>query len=158
MSIYTIKITANYKLFLLLTGSCILLTEPEWQGEGVNEKGIVSAIKKEKLKILNEKIIDENQSSNQLVAEFGRSTINQSVAPSLFTFDFGIFNSLLGKEVVSVNPKYFRPTEVACPFGKLLIGDPAKAKAKLGWQTNTNLAELVKLLINSDFKKVIHMD
>ncbi|MBU1680167.1 MAG: GDP-mannose 4,6-dehydratase [Bacteroidetes bacterium] len=158
MSIYTIKITANYKLFLLLTGSCILLTEPEWQGEGVNEKGIVSAIKKEKLKILNEKIIDENPSSNQLVAEFGRSTINQSVAPSLFTFDFGIFNSLLGKEVVSVNPKYFRPTEVACPFGKLLIGDPAKAKAKLGWQTNTNLAELVKLLINSDFKKVIHMD
>ena len=158
MSIYTIKITANYKLFLLLTGSCILLTEPEWQGEGVNEKGIVSAIKKEKLKILNEKIIDENPSSNQLVAEFGRSTINQSVAPSLFTFDFGIFNSLLGKEVVSVNPKYFHPTEVACPFGKLLIGDPAKAKAKLGWQTNTNLAELVKLLINSDFKKVIHMD
>ncbi|MBU0560747.1 MAG: GDP-mannose 4,6-dehydratase [Bacteroidetes bacterium] len=142
----------------MLTGSCILLTEPEWQGEGVNEKGIVSAIKKEKLKILNEKIIDENPSSNQLVAEFGRSTINQSVAPSLFTFDFGIFNSLLGKEVVSVNPKYFRPTEVACPFGKLLIGDPAKAKAKLGWQTNTNLAELVKLLINSDFKKVIHMD
>jgi len=35
----------------------------------------------------------------------------------------------LGDEVVFVSPKYFRPTEVACPFGKLLIGNPAKAKA-----------------------------
>ena len=57
----------------------------------------------------------------------------------------------IGKEVLSVNPSYFRPTEV-----DLLIGDPSKAKAKLGWVPKHDLAYLVKDMMQSDlelFKK-----
>ena len=51
----------------------------------------------------------------------------------------------IGKEVLSVDPSYFRPTEV-----DLLIGDPTKAKEKLGWVPKHNLASLVKDMIQSD--------
>mgnify|MGYP006435135751 FL=1 len=50
-----------------------------------------------------------------------------------------------GKEVLSVDPKYFRPTEV-----DLLIGDASKAKNKLGWEPEYSLNELVKEMITAD--------
>jgi GDPmannose 4,6-dehydratase len=53
----------------------------------------------------------------------------------------------IGKEVLSVDPKYFRPTEV-----DLLIGDPTKANTKLGWIPEYNLASLVKDMMESDVK------
>ncbi|MBS1509689.1 MAG: GDP-mannose 4,6-dehydratase [Bacteroidetes bacterium] len=55
----------------------------------------------------------------------------------------------LGKEVVAVDPAYFRPTEV-----DLLIGDCSKAKAKLGWQPKYDLAGLVKEMVAADLAKV----
>ena len=57
----------------------------------------------------------------------------------------------IGKEVLSVDASYFRPTEV-----DLLIGDPSKAKEKLGWVPEHDLASLVKEMMASDlelFKK-----
>ncbi|MBC7846278.1 MAG: GDP-mannose 4,6-dehydratase [Flavobacterium sp.] len=51
----------------------------------------------------------------------------------------------IGKEVLAVDPKYFRPTEV-----DLLIGDPTKAKTKLGWECLYDLAALVKDMMQSD--------
>ena len=51
----------------------------------------------------------------------------------------------IGKEVLSVDPKYFRPTEV-----DLLIGDPSKAKQKLGWECQYDLKDLVKDMMKSD--------
>jgi GDPmannose 4,6-dehydratase len=53
----------------------------------------------------------------------------------------------VGKEVLSVDPKYFRPTEV-----DLLIGDPTKAKQKLGWECQYDLKDLVKDMMTSDIK------
>ena len=53
----------------------------------------------------------------------------------------------IGKEVLSVDPQYFRPTEV-----DLLIGDPTKAKEKLGWVPEHNLSALVKDMMESDIK------
>ncbi|TMM53784.1 GDP-mannose 4,6-dehydratase [Maribacter algarum] len=53
----------------------------------------------------------------------------------------------IGKEVLSVDPKYFRPTEV-----ELLIGDPTKAKQKLGWKLEYELEDLVKDMVQSDLK------
>lgn len=52
-----------------------------------------------------------------------------------------------GKEVLSVDSKYFRPTEV-----DLLIGDATKAKEKLGWVTEYSLEDLVKDMMQSDLK------
>lgn len=50
-----------------------------------------------------------------------------------------------GQEIVKIDPKYFRPTEV-----ELLIGDPTKAKSKLGWMPNYNLDSLIKEMISCD--------
>ncbi|WP_353140128.1 GDP-mannose 4,6-dehydratase [Pseudopedobacter sp.] len=51
----------------------------------------------------------------------------------------------IGQTIVKVDPKYFRPTEV-----ELLLGDPTKAKTKLGWELKYDLPALVKDMIHSD--------
>lgn len=70
--------------------------EIEWQGEGVNEKGI---------------------------------------------------DKKTGKTVIAVNPKYFRPAEV-----ELLLGDSTKARTKLGWKPEYDLASLAKEMVEEDLK------
>ncbi len=70
--------------------------EIEWQGEGVNEKGI---------------------------------------------------NKTTGKEIVNIDPKYFRPSEV-----DILLGDPTKAQTELGWKPKVKFAELVKIMAEADLK------
>ena len=55
------------------------------------------------------------------------------------------FQVEIGKEVLSIDPSYFRPTEV-----DLLLGDPTKAKEKLGWVPEYDLASLVKDMMKGD--------
>ena len=57
------------------------------------------------------------------------------------------FQVEIGKEVLAVDPKYFRPTEV-----DLLIGDATKAREKLGWVPEFDLKDLVKDMMQSDVK------
>lgn len=52
-----------------------------------------------------------------------------------------------GKVIVAVDPRYFRPTEV-----ETLLGDPTKAKQKLGWTPKTTFAELVTEMVREDLK------
>lgn len=52
-----------------------------------------------------------------------------------------------GKQILEVDPRYFRPTEV-----ELLIGDPTKAKTQLNWEPKYNLDALIKDMIQSDVK------
>ncbi len=70
----------------------------EWQGEGVDEKGI---------------------------------------------------DSKTGRTLIEIDPRYFRPTEV-----DLLLGDPSKAKEKLGWTHTTSFKDLVKEMVASDLDAV----
>ena len=53
-----------------------------------------------------------------------------------------------GKTVMRVNPKFYRPAEV-----ELLIGDPAKAKAKLGWEPTTTLEQLCQMMVEADLRR-----
>ncbi len=53
----------------------------------------------------------------------------------------------IGKEVLAVDPKYYRPTEV-----ELLIGDPTKSKTKLGWEPKYDLNMLVNEMVASDLE------
>jgi GDPmannose 4,6-dehydratase len=52
-----------------------------------------------------------------------------------------------GRCIVAVDPRYFRPTEV-----ETLLGDPTKAKEKLGWTPRTTFAELVQEMVQEDLK------
>jgi GDPmannose 4,6-dehydratase len=66
----------------------------------------------------------------------------------------GVVSEVVGKEakckpgdvIVKVDPRYFRPTEV-----ETLLGDPSKAKEKLGWTPTTTLKELVAEMVQADF-------
>ncbi|SDS26855.1 GDPmannose 4,6-dehydratase [Polaribacter sp. KT25b] len=90
--------------------------EVEFKGEGVDEKAYIKSINHEIYTAATN--IDQRTSNIDLV---------------------------IGKEVLSVDPTYFRPTEV-----DLLIGDPTKAKEKLGWVPEHDLASLVKDMMQGD--------
>lgn len=57
------------------------------------------------------------------------------------------FQIEIGKEILAVDPKYFRPTEV-----DLLIGDPTRAKTKLGWECKYDLKDLVQDMMRNDLE------
>ena len=52
-----------------------------------------------------------------------------------------------GKTVIQIDAKYFRPVEV-----DFLLGDPSKAKKKLGWEPKTNFEDLVDMMVAADMK------
>jgi GDPmannose 4,6-dehydratase len=101
--------------------------ELEWKGKGLNQKGIV-------------KKIDFNKAKSLIKFESNSKFYKYDFSPKLKK----------GNIVVSVNPNYYRPTEV-----ELLIGDPSKAKKVLGWKAKTKFEELVRLMIKSDMDKVL---
>lgn len=53
-----------------------------------------------------------------------------------------------GKTVMRINPRYYRPAEV-----DLLIGNPARAKAKLGWEPSTTLEQLCQMMVEADLRR-----
>jgi GDPmannose 4,6-dehydratase len=53
-----------------------------------------------------------------------------------------------GNTLVSINPKFYRPTEV-----DLLIGNPERAKDKLGWEPKTTLEELCRMMVEADLRR-----
>lgn len=54
-----------------------------------------------------------------------------------------------GKEIIGVNPRYFRPSEV-----DILIGDSSRAQKELGWKPKVTFEELVHLMVNADFEHI----
>ena len=58
------------------------------------------------------------------------------------------FDSKTGKELVRINPKFYRPAEV-----ELLIGNPEKAKTVLGWEPKTTLEELCRMMVTADMAR-----
>jgi len=96
--------------------------EIDFKGEGVDEKGFVQNINED---VLNEVLKSQNIELN---------------------IDY--VKSLLGKDIVNVDPKYFRPTEV-----DLLLGDATKAKEKLGWEPKITLEEMTKEMVEYDLKQ-----
>lgn len=55
----------------------------------------------------------------------------------------------VGDEIIAVDPRYFRPTEVAS-----LLGDPSKALRNLGWKPKTSFKELVEEMMESDWRNI----
>ena len=108
--------------------------ELEFKGTGVNEKAII-------------KSIDQKKYHNVIASEARQSqpTTQHNSTTARLQDRTTHKQPTIGKEVLSVDPKYFRPTEV-----DLLIGDPTKAKTKLGWECKYDLPMLVKDMMQSD--------
>lgn len=58
-------------------------------------------------------------------------------------------NTHSGEKIIRINEKFYRPAEV-----ELLIGNPAKAKQVLGWETTTTLEELCQMMVEADLRRV----
>jgi GDPmannose 4,6-dehydratase len=67
------------------------------------------------------------------------------VGPAGTVEEYGVDASNEERVVVRIDPRYFRPTEV-----ELLLGDPTKAKEKLGWTSGTSFDDLVKEMVEAD--------
>ena len=63
------------------------------------------------------------------------------------------FNKKNDKIIVAIDENYYRPTEV-----DLLIGDSSKAKKILNWESKTSIKKLIKIMIESDLKKIRMID
>ncbi len=87
----------------------------------------------------------EAESEQAIVERIDRELFEQKVGDN----SEQRISELIGKTVVCIDPKYYRPTEV-----DLLIGDPTKSKTKLGWVPEYDLAGLVKDMVSSDLKIV----
>lgn len=98
----------------------------EWKGKGAKEAGIVKSVNSDLL----------------LVTGNGRKA-------SKANHKSPITNHALrtGDTVIAIDPRYYRPTEV-----DFLLGDPSKAKKKLGWKAKMKFPELVKTMMESDLK------
>jgi len=59
------------------------------------------------------------------------------------------FDTNTGKNIIKINPKFYRPAEV-----DLLIGDPTKANNDLGWESKTTLEELCAMMVEADLRRV----
>ncbi len=58
-------------------------------------------------------------------------------------------DSLSGKTLVKVNPRFYRPAEV-----DLLIGDPSKAEKELGWKPTVQLEQLCSMMVQADMQRI----
>lgn len=98
--------------------------ELEFSGKGVDEKGVIHKVNDD---IMHNKLL--NIGAEEKHIEKVMSNIK----------------SCVGKDIVQVDPRYFRPTEV-----DLLIGDATKARQKLGWKPKYTLNDLVKEMVTGD--------
>ncbi len=80
-----------------------------------------------------------------LVGKFDKSAIHRMLGND----SIALANLKEDDVIITIDEKYFRPTEV-----DLLIGNPKKAKEKLGWEAKTKFKDLIKIMVESSLKEI----
>ncbi|MDF2472496.1 MAG: gmd 3 [Anaerocolumna sp.] len=88
-------------------------------------------------------MLQQAQADDYVVAT-GRTTTVRDMCK--IAFDYVGLNY---EDYVVIDPKFYRPAEV-----EVLLGNPAKAKDKLGWEAKTSLDDLIKMMVDADLKRV----
>jgi len=112
--------------------------ELEWRGAGTNEAGLIKSISRDIPCFRPE---GKPDLTGEVLTESDASLLK----PSLDTIT--VLRPHTGDEVVAIDPRYFRPTEV-----EFLLADPSKARKKLGWQPRVAFNELVRIMVAADIK------
>jgi GDPmannose 4,6-dehydratase len=102
-----------------------------WEGEGADEAGRIASVDKEKISAA---VAGNVPGAGQIIAGSQNIALGQLVT-----------EHLIGAVVVRVDPRYFRPTEV-----DTLLGDPSKAREKLGWVPEISFEDMVAEMVRED--------
>jgi GDPmannose 4,6-dehydratase len=115
----------------------------EWSGSAENEIGIVKSLDPSVIAMSPACGINSaTWQSHAAIQPYNHSFKN--------TFSFNLLPFDLGTTLVTIDPNYYRPTEV-----DLLIGDSSKAKQKLGWEPKVKFEELINIMVQADLEKVL---
>jgi GDPmannose 4,6-dehydratase len=102
-----------------------------WEGEGADEAGRIASVDKEKI---SDTVAGNVPGAGQIIAGSQNIALGQLVP-----------EHLIGAVAVRVDPRYFRPTEV-----DTLLGDPSKAREKLGWIPEISFEDMVAEMVRED--------
>lgn len=86
----------------------------------------------------------QQDTPDDFVVATGRTTTVRDMCKIAFDYVGLDYN-----QYVTIDPKFYRPAEV-----EILLGNPAKAKAKLGWEAKTSLHELITMMVDADLERV----
>ncbi len=114
--------------------------ELEWSGTGSKEVGLIKSIAQD-IPCFRASVMPDL--SGEVLMETDASILKPS--PQTVT----ILHPHTGDEVVALDPRYLRPTEV-----ESLLADPSKAKNKLGWEPTVTFNELVRIMVAADLKAI----
>jgi GDPmannose 4,6-dehydratase len=114
--------------------------ELEWRGTGANEVGLIKSISQD-IPCFRASVMPDL--SGEILMETDASILKPS--PHTVT----MLHPHTGDEVVALDPRYLRPTEV-----ESLLADPSKAKNKLGWEPKVTFGELVRIMVAADLKAI----
>ena len=114
--------------------------ELDWRGTGPNEVGVIKSISQD-IPCFRASVMPDL--SGEVLMETDASILKPS--PQTVT----ILHPHTGDEVVALDPRYLRPTEV-----ESLLADPSKAKNKLGWEPTVTFNELVRIMVAADLKAI----
>ncbi len=103
-------------------------------------------------------MLQQSESDDYVIATNETHTVREFVEESAKCLGYSVVwsgegveeigrDETTGKELVRIDPKYFRPAEV-----DILIGDYSKAKRQLGWEPKVRFCELVKTMVDADLK------
>lgn len=88
-------------------------------------------------------MLQQDQPDDYVIAT-GRTTTVRDMCRIAFEYV-----GLNYEDYLVIDPEFYRPAEV-----EMLLGDPAKARAKLGWEARTSLEELMKMMVEADLERV----
>ena len=92
--------------------------------------------------------VDLTTSAEAVVEAVRQSTVSAQIAGRIVDIRFDVGDRVnKGDVIVRIDPRYFRPTEV-----ETLLGDPTKAREKLGWVATTPFEELVREMVRTDLE------
>ena len=105
-------------------------------------------------------IVQQDEPDDYVLATGERHSVREFVEKAFACVDMDIewrgsgikekgINARSGQVLIEVDPRYFRPTEV-----DLLLGDPSKARQRLGWRHKTSFDDMVKEMVASDLTVV----
>jgi len=116
--------------------------ELEWTGAGENEKGIVKAVGSRELAVDIEQFFKAEKKFN--------TNHHSPITDTCTELSRSDPRLKVGEEIISIDPNYYRPTEV-----DLLVGNATKAKEKLGWEATIKFEELIKIMVQADLETVL---